>query len=51
MSIELMHDQTDRQTDKQTDIYFMDRKKVITDLFAIEMREIYVHAYTRLLIF
>ena len=33
---------------RQTDRYFIDRKKVITDLFVIEM--IYVHVYTRLLI-
>ena len=37
--------------DRQTDIYFIDRKKVITDLFVIELREIYVHVYTKLLIF
>ena len=37
-------------TDRQTDRYFIDRKKVITDLFVIEMKEIYVHVYTRLLI-
>ena len=35
--------------DRQTDIYFIDRK-VLTDLFVIEMKEIYVHVYTRLLI-
>ena len=40
----------DRQTDRQTDRYFIDRKKVITDFFVIEMKEIYVHVYTRLLI-
>ena len=27
------------------DIYFIDRKKVITDLVVIGMREIYVHVY------
>ena len=32
------------------DIYFFDRKKVITDLFVIEIKEIYVHVYTRLVI-
>ena len=31
--------QTDRQTDRQTDVLLTSRK-VITDLFAIEMREI-----------
>ena len=35
---------------RQTDRYFIDRKKVITDLFVIEMKELYVHVYTRLLI-
>ena len=30
------------QTDRQTDRYFIDRKKVITDLFVIETKEIYV---------
>ena len=35
---------------RQTDRYFIDRKKVITDLFVIEMKEICVHVYTRLLI-
>ena len=34
---------------RQTNTYFIDRKEVITDLFVIEMREIYVHIYTRLL--
>ena len=34
-----------------TDRYFIDIKKVITDLFVIEMKEIYVHVYTRLLIY
>ena len=36
-------------TDRQTDI-LLTEKKVITDLFVIEMKEIYVHVYTRLLI-
>ena len=36
--------------DRQTDRYFIDRKKVITDVFVIEMKEIFVHVYTRLLI-
>ena len=31
---------TDRQTDRQTERYFIDRKKVITDLFIIEIRDI-----------
>ena len=39
-----------KQTDRQTDI-LLTEKKVITDLFVIEMKEIYVHVYTRLLIF
>ena len=30
---------------RQADIYFIDRKKVITDLFFLEMKEIYVGAY------
>ena len=30
----------------QTDRYFIDRKKVISDLFVIEMKKIYVHVYT-----
>ena len=37
-----------RKLVRQTDRYFIDRKKVITDLFVIEMKEIYVHVYTRL---
>ena len=37
-------------TDRQTDIYFIDRKKVNPDLFVIEIRERYVHVYTTLLI-
>ena len=37
------------QKDRQTDRYFIDRKEVITDLFVIEMTEISVHVYTRLL--
>ena len=41
---------SDRQTDRQTDRYFIDRKKIITNLFVIEMKEIYVHLYTTLLI-
>ena len=39
-----------RQIDRQTDRYFIDKEKIITDLFVIEMKEIYVHVYTRLLI-
>ena len=35
---------------RQTDRYCIDRKKVITDLFVIEMKGIYVHVYRRLLI-
>ena len=41
----VMLGQRRRQTDRQTDRYFIDRKEVITDLFVIEMREIYVHVY------
>ena len=37
------------QTDRKTDRYFIDEKKIITDLFVIEMKEIYVHVYTGLL--
>ena len=36
-------------TDKHTGI-LLTQRKVITDLFVIEMKEIYVHVYTRLLI-
>ena len=39
---------TDRQTDRQ--IFYWQKRKVITDLFVIEMKEIYVHVYTRLLV-
>ena len=35
---------------RQTDRYFIDRKKVNPDLFVIEIRERYVHVYTTLLI-
>ena len=35
----------------QTDGYFMDREKAIIDLFAIEMKKIYVHVCTRLFFF
>ena len=38
-----------KYTDRQTDILLTERK-VITDLFVIEMKEIYVHVYTRLLV-
>ena len=38
------------QTNRQTDRYFIDRKKVNPDLFVIEIRERYVHVYTTLLI-
>ena len=37
-----------RQTDRQ--IFYWQKRKVITDLFVIEMKEIYVHVYTRLLV-
>ena len=37
------------QTDRQTDILFTEIK-VITDLFVIVIREIYVHVYTRMLV-
>ena len=40
---------TDRQTDRQTDI-LLTEIKVITDLFVIVIREIYVHVYTRMLV-
>ena len=36
--------------DRQTDRYFIDRKKLNSDLFVIEIRERYVHVYTTLLI-
>ena len=35
------------QTDRQ--IFYWQKRKVITDLFVIKMKEIYVHVYTRLL--
>ena len=38
-----------RQTDRQTDI-LLTEIKVITDLFVIVIREIYVHVYTRMLV-
>ena len=38
-----------RHINRQTNILLTDRK-VITDLFFIEMRELYVHVYTKLLI-
>ena len=41
--------QTDRQTDRHNYI-LLTEKKVITNLFVIEMKEIYVHVYTRLFI-
>ena len=37
------------QTDRQTDI-LLTEIKVITDLFVIVIREIYVHVYTRVLV-
>ena len=37
------------QTDRQTDI-LLTEIKVITDLFVIVIREIYVHVYTRMLV-
>ena len=37
-------------SDRQTDRYFIDRKKVNPDLFVIEIRERYLHVYTTLLI-
>ena len=40
---------TDRQTDRQTYI-LLTEIKVITDLFVIVIREIYVHVYTRMLV-
>ena len=38
-----------RTTDRQTDI-LLTEIKVITDLFVIVIREIYVHVYTRMLV-
>ena len=38
-----------RQTDRKTDI-LLTEIKVITDLFVIVIREIYVHVYTRILV-
>ena len=40
---------THNQTDRQTDI-LLTEIKVITDLFVIVIREIYVHVYTRMLV-
>ena len=37
------------QTDRQTDI-LLTEIKVITDLFVIVIREIYIHVYTRMLV-
>ena len=37
------------QTDRQTDI-LLTEIKVITELFVIVIREIYVHVYTRVLV-
>ena len=37
------------QTDRQTDI-LLTEIKVITDVFVIVIREIYVHVYTRMLV-
>ena len=39
----------DRQTDRQTYILLAETK-VLTDLFVIVIREIYVHVYTRMLV-
>ena len=50
MCISCYHYIATDNTDRQTNRYFIDRKKVITDLFVIEMKEIYVHVYTRFLI-
>ena len=53
LAVEYMHCERVRlacKTDRQTDRYFIDGKEVITDLFVIEMKEIYVHVDTRLLI-
>ena len=41
--------QNKRLADRQI-LYLIDRKEVITDLLVIQMRDIYVHVYTRLLI-
>ena len=41
--------QPNRYTDRQTDI-LLTEIKVITDLFVIVIREIYVHVYTRMLV-
>ena len=38
-----------RQTDRQADI-LLTEIKVITDLFVIVIREIYLHVYTRMLV-
>ena len=38
-----------RITDRQTDI-LLSEIQVITDLFVIVVREIYVHVYTRMLV-
>ena len=38
-----------KKTDRQTDI-LLTEIKVITDLFVIVIREIYVHVYTRMLV-
>ena len=38
-----------RWPNRQTDRYFIDREELITYLFVIEIREIYVHVYTKFL--
>ena len=38
-----------KETDRQTDI-LLTEIKVITDLFVIVIREIYVHVYTKMLV-
>ena len=43
-------DRTGQDRTGQDRTYLIDRKKVITDLFVIEMKDIYVHVYTRLMI-
>ena len=47
--LSVLYDAFIRQTDRQTDI-LLTEIKVITDLFVIVIREIYVHVYTRMLV-
>ena len=49
MLIHWLHSQLYSSTDRQTDI-LLTEIKVITDLFVIVIREIYIHVYTRMVV-